>query len=297
MKTTKKLVCLAVPLVALLFLHACDYYEPPELIPEQEINSESSAGTSEIPDLDAEDRITLYQVDGEDIIKIQDYDVEGELLDLQNDVAKHQELWALVKKIIPLEYRSKMSQFLIYHGEKTKTSGFVNPTLNNLSQWQFALAIDYAYKTGFNFEDDLVFTIIHELGHILTLNNEQVTPGIISRNCTNYFVSKGCAKTDSYISTFYTRFWSDIEDEYNALNDSPESKLNFYTKYNDRFISEYAAESPREDIAEIFASFVVNSNIDFGDSVKDQKIQMMYDYPELIELREFIRQSMPPQVL
>jgi len=295
MKTTRKLVSLAVFLAALLFLQACDYYEPPELLLEQETNSEASDGTSEIADLDAEDKITLYQVVGEDIIKLQDYEVEGELLELQNDVAKHQELWALVKKIIPSTYRAKMSQFLIYHGDKSKTAGFVDPTINNLSQWQLALAIDYAYKTGFNFEDDLVFTIIHELGHIVTLNNEQVTPGIISSNCTNYFVSRGCAKTDSYINTFYNRFWSDIEDEYNTLTTSPESKLEFYTKYNDRFISEYAAESPREDIAEIFARFVVHSNIDFDDSIKNQKIQMMYEYPELLELRELIRRSTLPQ--
>ncbi len=184
-----------------------------------------------------------------------------------------------------------MSQFLIYHGAKTKTSGYVDPTINNLSKWQFAIAIDYAYEKGFDFDDDLVFTIIHEFGHILTLNNEQLTPGIIPNNCTNYYINKGCAKANSYISTFYNRFWADISEEFNGLENTPGAKSSFYAKYSDRFISEYAATSPREDIAEVFAGFVVHSDVGQGDSVAEQKMRMMYDFPELMNLRNQIRQS------
>ncbi|TMM57887.1 hypothetical protein FEE95_00190 [Maribacter algarum] len=291
MKTTRKLVGLAMVYTIMLSINSCDYYEPPELPIEQENTSEFSDNSSEPKTSNQEDKITLYQVEGEDIIKIQDYEVEGELIEFQNDIAKHQELWELVKKIIPPDYRSKMSQFLIYHGEKTKTSGFVDPTINNLSKWQFAIAIDYAYEKGFDFEDDLVFTIIHEFGHILTLNNEQLTAGVIPNNCTNYYVNKGCSKANSYISTFYNSFWLDIEEEFNALEETIAAKSSFYTKYSDRFISEYAATSPREDIAEVFATFVVQSDVETRNSVVGQKIQLMYEFPELTELRKRIREN------
>ncbi|MFS4493838.1 hypothetical protein [Maribacter sp. 2308TA10-17] len=291
MKTTRKLVGLAMVFVMVLSINSCDYYEPPQLLIGEENSTDSLENSDKTEILIQEDKITLYEIKGEDIIKIQDYEVEGELLELQNDVSKHEELWALVKKIIPPYYRSKMSQFLIYHGAKTNTSGFVDSTINNLSKWQFAIAIDYAYEKGFDFEDDLVFTIIHEFGHILTLNNEQLTPGIIPDNCTNYYVSKGCAKMDSYMNTFYNSFWSDIGEEFNGLDNTAAAKSSFYDKYGDRFISEYAATSPREDIAEVFATFVVEDVKREGTSMIDKKIQMMYDFPELMDLREYIRQN------
>lgn len=291
MKTFNWLARLAVLCIILLSIGSCDYYEPPQMLIEDENSSDSTENSNDYMASEDEDRITLYRVEGEGIVKIQDYEVEGELLELQKDVTKHQQLWELIKKIIPSDYRSKMSEFLIYHGAKTKTSGFVDPTINNLTKWQFAIAIDYAYEKGFDFEDDLVFTIIHEFGHLLTLNNEQLTPGIIPNNCSDYYVSKGCAKSNSYLSLFYNSFWSDISDEYDGLEKTAEAKSTFYTKYSARFISEYAATSPREDIAEVFATFVVRSDSGNGNSIAEQKIQMMYEFPELVDLRDLIRQS------
>ncbi len=96
MKTTRKLVGLAMLYAIVLSLNSYDYYEPPQLPIEDENNSESSDDSSETEILNQEDKITLYQVEGEDIIKIQDYEVEGELLEFQNDINKHQELWELV---------------------------------------------------------------------------------------------------------------------------------------------------------------------------------------------------------
>jgi len=292
MKTTRPLVSWAMLCVASLLVYACDYYEPPQLLIEEESTSETPTDTkNKISAVSDEDKITLYEVNGEDIIKIEDYKVEGELLDLQNDLAKHQEVWELVKKIIPPNYRSKMNEFLIYHGAASNTSGFVDPTINNLSKWQFAIAIDYAYRDGFNTDGEVALTIIHEFGHILTLNNEQITPGIIPNNCTNYYVSKGCAKNGSYINTFQELYWSDIWEEYENRDDTHTAKSQFYEKYSDRFVSEYAATNPREDIAEIFATFVVQDDASTGDSIVEQKIQMMYEASELNDLRDFIRQN------
>lgn len=290
MKTTKKIVGLALSCFYLFFFQACDTLDPLEILVEEE-NLLDSMDDSNDPSTLAEDKITLYAVDGEDIIKIQDYEVEGELIAFQKDTIKHQEIWSLVKKIIPSEYRAKMNQFLIYHGAKTKTSAFVDPTINNLSKWQFAIAIDYAYRKPFNSDGEVTFTIVHELAHILTLNNEQVQAGVLAKNCTNYFIHQGCTKNEAYINSFYNSFWKDISDEHNGLEKTSAANTSFYQKYEDRFVSEYAATCPREDIAEIFATFVTEPQNREGTSIVDQKIQMMYESAELVLLRDHIRQN------
>jgi hypothetical protein len=287
MKATRKLASWTVLCVVSIFVSACDYYEPPEIPFEQNNTSDTS---NKIRSVSNEDKITLYAVDGEDIIKIEDYEVEGELLEFQEDVAKHQEIWELTKKIIPLSYRLKMSEFLIYHGDQSNTSGFVDPTLNNLSKWQFAIAIDYAYQGGFNKNGETTFTIIHEFGHLLTLNNEQITPGVISNNCQNFYFSKGCAKTESHINSFHEAYWSDIWDEYSSLKDTEAAKSSFYEKYRTRYVSKYAAADPREDIAEVFATFVLSNEVPTGNAIANQKIQMMYKNADLSDLRVHIRQ-------
>lgn len=173
MKTTRKLASWAIPCIVALFVYACDYYEPPQLLIEEDSTAKPlTDNTNKTWALADEDKITLYKVDGEDIIKIQDYKVEGALLEFQKDIAKYQEIWKLSKKNIPLSYRLKISEFLVYHGAASWTSGFVDPTINNLSKWQFAIAIDYAYKDGSNADGEVVFTILHEFGHILTLNKK-----------------------------------------------------------------------------------------------------------------------------
>jgi len=290
MSTTKKLAGLALLCHILLFVQACDNELSPKPLGDQENNLNTTDSLND-PSALAEDKITLYEVDGEDIIKIQDYEVEGQLIDFQKDSAKHQEIWQLVKKIIPADYRVKLNEFLIYHGAKTNTSAFVDPTINNLSKWQFAIAIDYAYRKPFNSDGEVTFTIIHELGHILTLNNEQLQAGILVKNCSNYFVDQGCATNEAYINTFYNRFWLDISEEFNSLEKTSEANTLFYQKYLDRFVSEYAATSPREDIAEIFATFVTEAEVRKGTSIADQKIQMMYGSAELRQLRSYIREN------
>ena len=75
-----------------------------------------------------------------EFVEIKDFDVKGAELSLQQDVQKHMEIWELVKKIVPLSHRSKMSEFLIYAGERTGTAGFVVETNADLSKWKMGIA-------------------------------------------------------------------------------------------------------------------------------------------------------------
>jgi len=88
-----------------------------------------------------EGEITLYKVIGDNITKIQDYQVSGQDLAYQQNTQKHQEIWELTKKIIPLSYRDKMSEFLIYNGEATGSAGFVFEVLKIVKvEWKVFIA-------------------------------------------------------------------------------------------------------------------------------------------------------------
>lgn len=235
--------------------------------------------------------ITLYRVSGETITKIQDYAVSGQDLADQQATEKHQEIWELVKKIVPPSYRGTMSEFLIYNGDITGSAGFVVETSADLSKWKMGIAINYAYEGGFNAGGELAYTIIHEFGHILTLNNTQLNASISEAACANYFPGEGCAETNAYINKLYQRFWADIWSDYTAAQNSQSALQQFYIDNQDRFVTNYAATNPGEDIAEVFATFVTRSGGPSGSSIAEQKIQLMYDESELVSLRNYIRSN------
>jgi len=56
-------------------------------------------------------------------------------------------------------------------------------------------------------------------------------------------------------------------------------------------MTQYASTNPAEDIAEVFTHFVIFDK-PTNNTIADQKIQLLYKYPELIELRNTIRQSL-----
>ena len=233
-----------------------------------------------------EGEITLYTIDGDQIIKKKDFQVSGQDLVYQKDVAKHQELWTLTKNVVPSNYRTKMNQFMIFNGAANGTAGYVFQTKNDLSLWQMGLAINFADD-----QQELTYTTIHEFGHILTLNNDQVDANISTSSCSNFHTGEGCSKAASYINKVYQLYWADIWDEFQRARDNETAHQAFYEKYQDRFVTNYAATNPGEDIAEIFAVFVTRSNQPTGNTIADKKVQLMYDYPELVELRNYIRSN------
>lgn len=236
-----------------------------------------------------EGEITVYLVTGDNITKEKDFDVTGKALDFQKDVAKHQEIWELTKKIIPANYLTKMSRFMIFAGEDNGTAGYVYNTKDDLSKWEMGIAIDFAYEGGFNADGELAYTIIHEFGHILTLEIAQVNAAVSESSCINYFVGEGCARKESYINKLQTMYWADISEEHSRLGENQNKQEEFYDKYKDRFVTNYASTNPGEDIAEVFATFVTRNGGVNGNAIAEQKIQLMYDHPELVGLRNFIR--------
>jgi len=233
-----------------------------------------------------EGAIVLYQVDGNSIEKIKDFDISDNLISYQTNENLHQDIWNFVSRLIPLEYRNKIDQFELFYGNR-ELLGYVEPVKSNdLSKWKFALAIEGAEGIEtIDFSNDFTYTTLHEYGHVLTLNDNQLNINIDESSCQNYHTGEGCSGADSYINRIVELGWSDI------LNEEPSQ---IYDRYPDRFLTEYAATNPGEDIAEVFTAFIILENKPSGNKIADQKVKLLYEYPELVTLRKEIRASLTP---
>lgn len=155
--------------------------------------------------------------------------------------------------------------------------------------------------------EDLIPTLIHEYGHLLSITEEQIEYTSIraaeitdeeffelESNCPTFFIPEGCLTYNSYLNIFYDMFWGDKHDELLQIesieNDEEyeDALYTFYEKYSDEFVTEYAATNPDEDWAESWVIFVLEEK-PYDDSIASEKLLYFYDFPELVELREHVR--------
>lgn len=130
-----------------------------------------------------------------------------------------------------------------------------------------------------------ILTLVHELMHIITLNNDEMNTA--GGYCATYESYDGCAQSDSYLWAFISAFWSD--DDFDSAAKDPDR---FYEDDSSRFVTAYAATSVEEDIAESFAIFVVDQAPTHATSEADEKVLFFYNYPELVSMRTDIRSGL-----
>ncbi len=238
-----------------------------------------------------EGALTLYQVNGNEISKIQDFNVPNNLKNYQEDYTTHQKMWEYYTQLIPEAQRDFITQFEIFYGNN-EVLGYVTPVDgNDLSKWKMGLAIEIVPDLEtINLNEDFTHTIIHEFAHVLTLNHLQLDVAVSEAACGTFHIGEGCSRTNSYLYELFNIGWSDIIDEANDVESDADVER-FYNQYQDRFVTDYAATNPAEDIAEVFSVFVVADNPPTGNTIADQKINAMYNRPELVQLRSDIRQQ------
>lgn len=132
---------------------------------------------------------------------------------------------------------------------------------------------------------DIVITLLHEYGHLLTLNETQIDYDManmvqLCKRADRYLVLmsssfKGCAEEKSYLQAFIDRFWQGRA-----------------TPNGNNFVTKYASTDPEEDIAESFTDFILRQRITEAKDVGDEKIMFFYSYPKLVELRDRLRSSL-----
>jgi len=260
--------------------------------------------------------ITTYDVNGNEIVLNKKHDVSDDLIDWQENIEKHNEIWELFTSLIPKQSRSDVSAFTIYTDGRDGEMAAVERDQQDPSKWILSIDIIDVYPSGNFDEKEITYSLIHEFGHILTAGALQVDidPELLQepyseindyllqeefmkkeQECSPKFMTfDGCTKSDSYLNVFFQTFWRDIYSEFNVIqsieddNQYYEELDLFYEKYNDRFVTDYASENPDEDIAESWTAFVLNEK-PVRKSIAEEKILFFYDYSELVKLRDAIR--------
>lgn len=264
----------------------------------------AQAGTTapnyQVPD--EERRLVTYPVDGNELGTPLFEAVPSELSDEQSDVTSQQAIWSYFTKLIPERNRKFLTEFTVLTDGKNNLLAAVDQTQSDPADWR--LEVDIADAQDY---ENLTFTLIHEYGHLLTLNEDQVVPSMALFNnphdsalrsheaamCPGFYAHEGCSKRDSYINQFYQQYWADKYDEWYQVETIQDEYLyymrlnEFYEKYQDQFVTEYAATNPGEDIAETWAYFVLTPKPQ-GSTIGEQKVLFFYQFPELVQLRQEI---------
>jgi hypothetical protein len=227
--------------------------------------------------------------------------VADEFLDERDDTELHRATWDYFTALIPADERWMLAAYVVITDGPANILGAVSQ-IRTADRWALEIDIDDARNVY-----DLTYTLLHEFGHLLTLNENQVPPSQHIFNspddletyareelaCPQYFPGEGCSNPDSYIHSFYDRFWTGIYDEWLEIdliedqNAYEDQLIEFYKKYSDQFVADYASTSPAEDIAESWTYFVLESRPD-GSNIAEEKILFFYEYPELVQLRDEI---------
>lgn len=252
--------------------------------------------------LDDEYVLVTYSVNGNSISSPSYESVSANLESYQNDTATQEMIWNYYAAMIPADARDMVVGYKVISDGQGGSLALVEQSPNDPAEW--ILNVDIADTNDLR---DLTYTLIHEYGHLLTLNETQIDISedvfynpddddiyyAAEESCTTYFPGEGCAKSASYIYLFYDAFWSGIYDEWSEtqyIEDDDayyEALDNFYYKYEDQFVTDYAATNVGEDIAESWTFFVISEKPS-GSTIAEQKILFFYQFPELVALREEI---------
>ncbi len=149
--------------------------------------------------------------------------------------------------------------------------------MNDEGHWE--IVIDIRSHEGDMKE--LQKTAIHEVAHILSLNSSQLQANKFA-DCNTLELDEGCLNTGSYLYPFYNAFWNGQFKQHAFFSQ--------YEKAPSAFVSEYASTNLAEDFADTFAEFVERDK-PRGRTIAEQKILYMYNFPELVEIRNALRNS------
>lgn len=203
-------------------------------------------------------------------------------------MALYQKIWQHITKIVPANYRQRLSTFEINTDGMSNIMAHVVSETVDQSKWRLAVDLKDALDAKGNFSDEFNNTVVHELMHIISLNKSQLAEFGNNYGKT-YSTDEGTLLYHSYLNQFYQKFWKPIEADFNALS---EEESAFYEKYTAHFVSDYAATNPVEDLAEVFRVFVMEEAPKSTKEIKDQKIQFLYGYKSLVQLRNNIRENL-----
>ncbi|BES64952.1 hypothetical protein SANA_13910 [Gottschalkiaceae bacterium SANA] len=130
-------------------------------------------------------------------------------------------------------------------------------------------------------EIELTHDFLKEIGVAIVTDNSQLRVDEI-KNLQSDEEYNEQFNLSSYMHLFFDKYWADIYQEYLEENEKKDSE--FYAYYEDEFVNKEAANSPVDDFAESFVTFI-NEDKPTKLNVSDKKILFFYDFKEFVELR------------
>jgi hypothetical protein len=275
--------------------------------------------------------LSTYDVDGNTISNPKNHKVPDKFKEFVGKEEKNKEIWELFINIIPLEIRKYIKEYHVLADGKNDDMAFVERLEEKPKDWAIKVDIVNAYKDNKLKVSQLCERYIHTTGHLLTLNTIEVDfdDSLYSyRNDDSYFdrsedskdecfpnypPEDACAKTNSYLNLFFEQFWADFHEDHqdmvdefreNAYDKNPdlneegvlsaEKKATdlFFIEKRATFVTPHSAKNPEEDIAESWKYFVLLDKPDApAKDISEEKILFFYEFPELVEYRQQIRDS------
>lgn len=233
--------------------------------------------------------LVAYPVDGNTIGDMEALWVPADYKIYQADESAHHRIWNYFKAVIPPSMRKRVNRLVIFTDGSLNKLAWVKPSGEGSEYWTIGFDI-----VDSDYPPYLTETLIHEVGHLITLSDDQVALG--DKNplvCKNYLLYEGCSYEESYINQFYQRFWPDLLREWQLIEDAQNGGEyyamlnNFYRRHTSEFVSSYAATNPTEDIAESWTAFILDPKPE-GERIADEKVLFFHDFPELVEYRSQI---------
>lgn len=213
-----------------------------------------------------------------------DTSLPAEYRTLQQDRAYHAEIWKWITEVVPASARSNVKEFVLFTGETPM--GLAGPD-GYLKDWSLYMNISYIHNEPLFFS-----TLVHELAHVLTLNDKQIDYSIDEIDCFTYYVEEyGCSRENSYLFYFYEQFWDSIYDEWLRINGRESAQDRFYEKHQTSFVSHYASTNLEEDLAETFMYFIL-SPTPKGQTVAEKKVKVFHSEYEMTKLRAEILENL-----
>jgi len=175
-----------------------------------------------------------YQDSDLEVIAV-DRVVEGHLDDTAT--ADSRRIWGIAQATLPTKDLAYIHQLNLVTDGPAKTLGMVHRSTTEHDAW--ILSIDPAES-----HDVLERTLVHELAHIFTLDEADLTAQ--RTGCTGTLIEIGCAHSGSALADYANRFWAGVAEPGTYSSDS--------------FVTQYAADSVHEDLAETFMAWVYGDN-------------------------------------
>lgn len=234
------------------------------------------------------DAILRYQVHG-DSIKIVHNEARQDVQD------KARQVWATIVSIFPESLREDVAEYEVSYNETSDTTAHVQQTQDDPERWLINVNIAAFYPDQIYNPTEAIYTLIHEFGHLFTLDNSQVyLIGLdvseaqyqrLLSTCKNIFVQEWCLKKEAYLQSFITQFWNqkDLDIVWSW------SGGDVYEDNENAFVTDYAATNPGEDIAESFAHYVLKQQ------EHHPKVQFFDRFPAVQRLARVIRKNIAKQ--